>query len=150
MNNNWITYMVKSGDSLYKIAEKYNVSVEDIKDVNNLATNTIYPNQILIIPSKKRPSNSYRTKEGDTLRTVFYKLRLDKKCLNCYEPIMDVLLVPNQLIEVVGCNKCSHKEAVYSGENLEEFLMNNEVNAVDLLNMNKNNWLTPGTKVRIL
>ena len=151
MNNKWITYMVKTGDSLYKIAELFDVSVDDIKNANNLVTNTIYPNQILTIPTKPtRPLNSYQTMEGDTLRTVFYKLRLDKKCLKCYEPIMDILLVPNQLIEIVGCDKCMHKEMMYSGENLEEFLMNNEMNAMDLLNLNKNNWLTPGTKVRVL
>ena len=33
------TYTVKSGDTLYSIANKYNVSINDIKSLNNLKNN---------------------------------------------------------------------------------------------------------------
>ena len=51
LNNNMIQYVVKKNDSLYMIAKKYNVSVEDLKHVNHLVSNMIYPNQILFIPN---------------------------------------------------------------------------------------------------
>lgn len=148
----YTTYIVKSGDSLYSIAELFGSNVEMIKNLNNLATNTIYPNQILFIPRNNSNSNNnmYQTVEGDTLATVFRKLNLDSKCLKCYAPLMNVLLVPNQIIEVVGNKKPGmNKSVTYMGENIEEFLMNNEIDAMGLLNSNKNNWLTPGSRIRI-
>ena len=144
----YTTYIVKSGDSLYAIAQLFGSNVDSIKKANNLATNTIYPNQILYIPRHMmQHNNRYQTVEGDTLSTVFQKLNLDKKCLKCYFPIMDILLVPNQVIEIVG-NK-PNKTITYMGEDIEEFLINNELNAMDLLKSNKIDWLTPGTRIRM-
>ena len=140
-------YVVKKGDSLYKIAKEYNTTPEAIKNANNLATETIYPNQVLFIPLRGMSGGMYQTQEGDTLRIVFEKLGLNLNCIKCYEPMLDILLVPNQVIEIVN-NK--GKMITYSGEGIEEFLINNEIDAMHLLKLNKNNWLMPGTSVRIL
>lgn len=147
----YTTYIVKSGDSLYAIAELFGSNVEKIKNVNNLASNTIYPNQILFIPRNMPTSNKvYQTMEGDTLATVFRKLNLDSKCLKCYAPMMNILLVPNQLIEIVDHKPGkTNKNIIYMGEEIEEFLMNNEIDAMGLLKSNQNNWLTPGSRIRI-
>ena len=51
-NNNYITYKVVSGDSLYSIAKKYNTTVNNIKELNNLTTNLLSINQMLKIPTK--------------------------------------------------------------------------------------------------
>ena len=144
----YTTYIVKSGDSLYSIAQLFDSSVDMIKNVNNLGTNTIYPNQILFIPKRKMSHNRlYQTVEGDTLSTIFRKLNLDPKCLKNYAPMMDVLLVPNQVIELIGKPCTKDKNIIYMGEDIEEFLMNNEIDAMELIKTNK--WLTPGTRVLI-
>ncbi|MBO8158662.1 peptidoglycan-binding protein [Thermosyntropha sp.] len=44
------TYVVKSGDTLYKIALKYGTSIASIKQANNLKSDIIYPGRKLIIP----------------------------------------------------------------------------------------------------
>ena len=44
------TYTVKSGDSLYSIADKFGVSVSNLKKVNNLTNNLLSIGQILVIP----------------------------------------------------------------------------------------------------
>lgn len=143
-------YVVKKGDSLYKIAKEYNTTADAIKNANNLATETIYPNQVLFIPLRHFNNNGmYQTVEGDTLRVVFEKLGLNLNCIKCYEPMLDILLIPNQVIETVN-NKNMGKIITYSGENIEEFLINNQIDAMDLLKLNKNNWLMPGTSIRIL
>ncbi len=43
------TYTVQKGDSLYSIAKKFNTTAEDIKKKNNLNSNLISINQILLI-----------------------------------------------------------------------------------------------------
>ena len=62
-------YTVKKGDSLYAIAKKYNTSVEKIKSLNNLATNTLMIGQKLILPTSDN-SNTYIVKKGDSLYAI--------------------------------------------------------------------------------
>ncbi|MTV48589.1 LysM peptidoglycan-binding domain-containing protein [Heliobacillus mobilis] len=45
-------YLVQKGDSLYFIALKYGISVDSLKQNNNLASNVITPGQVLVIPQK--------------------------------------------------------------------------------------------------
>jgi len=46
----FLIYIVKSGDSLYSIAKKYGLNVEDIKRVNNLMSDTLSIGQHLKLP----------------------------------------------------------------------------------------------------
>lgn len=48
-NDNYVTYKVEKGDTLYKISEKYHVSIEELKTLNVLTTDLILENQILKI-----------------------------------------------------------------------------------------------------
>lgn len=45
-------HTVKKGDTLYKIARQYNISVASIKSANNLKSNLIKPNQKLKVTKK--------------------------------------------------------------------------------------------------
>ena len=45
----WISYTVKSGDSLGKIAQKNNCTISDLKSWNGIKGNTIYAGQKLKI-----------------------------------------------------------------------------------------------------
>ena len=64
-----ITYIVKSGDSLWSIAKKYNISVNDLKQANNLTGNGLSINQKLIIP-KSGDYETYIVKSGDSLWAI--------------------------------------------------------------------------------
>lgn len=46
---NWRAYTVKTGDTLYRIAQLFNVSVENIRAWNHLSNNLIFPGQELSI-----------------------------------------------------------------------------------------------------
>lgn len=76
-NTNYVSYTVKSGDTLYSIASKYNVSVNEIRDINNLSSNNLSIGQQLKIPVLvSSPSNKYETyvvKSGDTLYSIAKK-----------------------------------------------------------------------------
>ncbi len=47
-----VVYYVKEGDSLWKIAKKFKVTIDEIKAINELKEDTIYPNQQLLIQRK--------------------------------------------------------------------------------------------------
>src|SRR5699024_12191545 len=56
------TYKVKSGDTLYSIANKDNISVSNLKKWNNLKSNSISVNQVL------KESNNYTPSTPDTTK----------------------------------------------------------------------------------
>ncbi|WP_188623056.1 C40 family peptidase [Caldalkalibacillus thermarum] len=52
------SYTVKPGDSLWKIAREYNTSVNQLKALNKLTSDTIYVGQVLKVPSQTGQSGS--------------------------------------------------------------------------------------------
>ena len=48
----WVTYTVRHDDTLYKIATKYNISVDELKSNNNLTDDIILIGQILKVKTK--------------------------------------------------------------------------------------------------
>ena len=81
------TYTVKKGDSLYSIANKYNTTVEELKRINNLTSNTLSIGQVLKLPSdkasnveKEENTISYTVQKGDSLYSIArkYSTTIDK------------------------------------------------------------------------
>ena len=74
-NTNITTYTVKSGDTLYALANKYNTTVNAIATLNNLSSNNLSIGQTLKIPiSTQTPTEStYIVKSGDTLYSIARK-----------------------------------------------------------------------------
>ncbi|MDF2839389.1 MAG: hypothetical protein K0Q99_160 [Clostridia bacterium] len=75
----YTTYKVTSGDSLYIISKRFNVSISTIKTLNNLTTETINIGQILKIPVTAAPvpptptpdtTSNYTVVSGDTLWVI--------------------------------------------------------------------------------
>lgn len=64
-----ITYTVVKGDSLYKIAIRYDTTVDAIKNANNLTSNNLSIGQKLTIPSTSR-YKTYIVKAGDSLYQI--------------------------------------------------------------------------------
>lgn len=67
-NTDIVTYTVKSGDSLWNIAGRYNTTVDEIKSLNNLTSNNLSIGQILTLPSSR--TNTYTVKSGDSLWNI--------------------------------------------------------------------------------
>lgn len=67
-----ISYVVKKGDSLWLIANKYDTTVEKIKSTNNLKSNTLSIGQVLVIPSTSE-FITYTVKKGDSLWLIANK-----------------------------------------------------------------------------
>lgn len=102
------TYTVKKGDSLYSIANKYNTTIDELKRINNLTSNTLSIGQVLKLPSdkasnveKEENTISYTVQKGDSLYSIArkYSTTIDKiKDLNNLTTnllsIGQVLLIP--------------------------------------------------------
>ena len=68
-------YIVQRGDTLYSISKKFNVSINKLKELNNLESNTILPGQKLIIKEPTTPPQptTYKVQKGDTLYSISQK-----------------------------------------------------------------------------
>ena len=73
-------YIVKKGDSLYSIANKYNTTVDELKRINNLTSNILSIGQVLKLPNdkannveKEENTISYTVKKGDSLYSIARK-----------------------------------------------------------------------------
>lgn len=67
------TYIVQKGDSLYSISQKLNTTVDELKKLNNLTSNTLQIGQVLKIPTKEiyeEEETLYTVKAGDTLYKI--------------------------------------------------------------------------------
>ncbi|MDR4434546.1 C40 family peptidase [Bacillus tequilensis] len=83
------TYKVKSGDSLWKIANSYNLTVQQIRNSNNLKSDMLYVGQVLKLTGKASSGSSsssssssnassgttttYTVKSGDSLWVIAQK-----------------------------------------------------------------------------
>lgn len=63
-------YTVQPGDSLYLISQRFGVSVEQIRQANQLSGNIIYIGQRLYIPAEIQRPIVYTVKRGDTLYLI--------------------------------------------------------------------------------
>lgn len=69
------TYTVKPGDTLYGIASKYNMSVDDLKALNGLSSNLLSVGQVLLVKKENNaPMGEYVVKRGDTLYGIAEQL----------------------------------------------------------------------------
>lgn len=66
-------YIVKAGDTLYSIARNNNTTVDEIKSLNNLTTNTLSVGQLLKLPSALIPEDTYTVEKGDSLYSIANK-----------------------------------------------------------------------------
>ena len=69
------TYVVKSGDSLWAIANKYATTVNELKALNNLTSNNLSIGQVLKVPTETVAveENAYTVKAGDSLWNISKK-----------------------------------------------------------------------------
>lgn len=98
------TYMVKSGDTLYGIATKYGVSVEDIKRVNGLSNNLLQIGQKLTIPSSNDVGSStsvnHTVQKGDNLYNIAQKYNVTVSAIMNANNLNTTLLQIGQILKI--------------------------------------------------
>ena len=133
-------YVVKSGDNLYDIARNYGVTVDDIKNANNLTTNSLSIGQILTIPISEIKNVedyiTYTVKEGDNLYSIANSYKLTPTELMNYNNLTNTNLSINQILKIPVVKEGVVTYIVKSGDSLYSIARNYNTTVDSLKNKN--------------
>lgn len=94
-------YQVRRGDTLGQIAGRFDVSVRDIQQWNNLRGTTIYINQELTIHAGDvRPVTTYRVQQGDNLSIIARRFGVSVENLKQWNGLSNNLIYPGQDLSI--------------------------------------------------
>ncbi len=150
-------YVVKSGDSLWSISNRYGVSVNDIKSLNNLTSNNLSIGQVLEIPSNNdnsSNSNTYIVKSGDSLWNIANRFGTTVNELKALNNLTSNNLSIGQVLEIPSSNDNSSNSNTYivkSGDSLWNIAnrFGTTVNELKALNNLTSNNLSIGQVLEI-
>ena len=146
LNENYNEYVVQKGDSLFTIAKKYNVTVNELLDVNMLTSNVIYPGQVILVPSNEFTDflvDIYVTEPNDTFLKISMKSGVDVQTLANYNDVGNFVLEKNQKIKIPK----ARTYVVDSSDTVESILKKTNKSAEELLKANANSWLKSGNRI---
>ena len=148
-NDNY--YVVKSGDTLWSIARKYNLSVNELKTLNNLSSNALSVGQRLIVG--KESSNDYVVSAGDTLWAIARKFNVSVDDIKALNNLSSNNLSIGMTLKIpLYSNKQNEETNVYvvkSGDSLWSIarMFNSTVDEIKSLNGLKSNVLRIGQRL---
>lgn len=150
-NGNDNYYVVKSGDTLWSIARKYNLSINELKTLNNLSSNGLGVGQRLIVG--KESSNDYVVSAGDTLWSIARKFNVSVDDIKALNNLSSNNLSIGMILKIpLYSNKQNEETNVYvvkSGDSLWSIArkFNSTVDEIKSLNGLKSNVLSIGQRL---
>ena len=124
------TYTVKAGDTLYSIARKFNLTVDELKALNNLTSNNLSVGQVLIIseetniPPQPGDAIVYTVQSGDTLYKIANQYGVTVADIielnNLGTTVLTVgqkLLIPNQPTDTTTTYTVKAGDTIFMGNN---------------------------------
>lgn len=93
------TYKVVAGDTLWGIANKYNLAVAQLKTWNALAGNTIRPGQILRLTAPPAPTR-HTVARGDTLWAIGQRYKVTVAQIKAWNGLKNDTIHPGQVLRV--------------------------------------------------
>lgn len=155
------TYIVQKGDTLYKIALKYNTTIDLLKAENGLSNNSLKIGQMLKIPSPvEDPDNGdflvYVVKSGDTLFSIANAYGTTVNALLSYNKLSNTNLTVGEqiLIPRKDINKEDGEDILYTiqkGDSLWNIAQAYDTTVTELKNYNQltSNTLSVGQVIKI-
>lgn len=142
-------YIVQKGDSLWSISKKYGITVDELKNYNNLKTNTLSINQILKIPSPESSSlntKTYTVAKGDSLWSISQKFNTTVNELKNLNNLSSNLLSIGMILKIPSNNRTY---IVQKGDSLWSISRanNTTVDKIKSLNNLNNNILSIGQEL---
>ena len=163
---NWISHVVVSGDSLWKLAKKYDTEVRIIKEINYIDNDLLSINDTLLIPLSKSKSNNFIpyemhiVSEGDTLWDLSKKyniaiedlIRMNSLKKDSYLELGQQLTIGNKNIHRnIESKKRTILYSVKQGDNLYKIsdLFDVTVESIKEINDFETSDLMPGQIIKI-
>lgn len=139
-------YVVKPKDSLYTIAKEFKTTIAELTDINMLTTNVLYPNQVLLVPTKNKTQDlklgEYVTKDNDTMLKIANKLNVPIQTLGAYNNFGKVELSAGQRI-LYPVNERSY--TVCDGDTSKSISEKTGLSAEQILDLN----ISPNMRLKI-
>ncbi|SPP29072.1 LysM peptidoglycan-binding and 3D domain-containing protein [Brochothrix thermosphacta] len=102
------SYTVKSGDSLWKIANEKNISIDELKSLNKLSSDVIQTNQTLQL---SKTDATYTVKTGDSIWKIATKKQVTEQNLKSWNNLSTDIIFPGQVLKLTGSDVPVAQEA---------------------------------------
>ena len=167
---NYINYIVKKGDSLYKIASQNNISIETLMKDNALTNDNLTIGQILkirvpksedivieecigpdYVPPSLMPSTVYIVKKGDSLYSIAKKFGITVDKIVSFNNLKNNNLTIGQQLKIPEKNTSDEVYTVKSGDSLYSIAkkFNTTIDNIKRKNNLTSNLLSIGQKLKI-
>ncbi|WP_246240178.1 peptidoglycan-binding domain-containing protein [Anaerocolumna sedimenticola] len=100
----YIEYIVRSGDTLWLLAQRFHTTVDAIKALNNLTSDVLMIGQVLLIPSTETttPGFSYTVRSGDTLWLLAQRFNTTVGAIRAANNLTSDVLMIGQVLFIPG------------------------------------------------
>lgn len=95
-----LTYTVQPGDNLSTIAKRHGMTTQELKAMNGLTSDRIYPGQVLKVKGNQIPQ-TYTVKSGDSLWTIARQFDMTVQELKHLNRLDSEIIHPGQVLRVV-------------------------------------------------
>lgn len=145
-------YIVQPGDSLYKIANMYGMTVSELKTLNNLTSNLLsIGQQLKVLETETAPANTYIVKSGDSLYSIAKKYGVTVNSLKSENNKVSNLLSIGEILTIPKTTSTYRNHVVVPGDTLWSIARSygTNVDAIKSLNGLSNNILSLGMILNI-
>ena len=146
-------YIVQPGDSLYKIANLYGMTVSELKTLNNLTSNLLsIGQQLKVLETDTTPANTYVVKAGDSLYSIAKRYGINVNALKSANNKASNLLSIGEVLAIPTTTTGTYRtHIVVPGDTLWSIARNygTTVDAIKSLNGLNNNILSLGMILNI-
>lgn len=143
---------VKRGDSLIKIAQRFNMSLQELMSLNRISSKTpIHPGQILHI--KPLVANTYVVKKGDNLTAIARRANISfQQLIQANDLNQESTIFPGQRLILPTEKQAPYKITVKRGDTLGSIARRNGIRMEQLIDANglsPNSIIYPGQRLII-
>lgn len=144
-------YIVQKGDSLWSISKKLGISVDELKNLNNLTSNLLSIGQVLKVPTSTNDEKDYIVKSKDTLYSIARTFGVSVSDLKKYNNITSDTLRIGQVLKIPRDEVIGDNYIVQKGDSLYSIALkyNTTVDELKKLNNLTSNLLNIGQIVKI-
>ncbi|MEW6416847.1 MAG: LysM peptidoglycan-binding domain-containing protein [Nitrospirota bacterium] len=114
-------HVVKRGDTLFFLSKKYSISIDELKEINNLRSKKLRIGRKLLV--KRTEPRNYTVEKGDNIWKIAKKFNIDPDELMDINNLETNLLKPGQKIllePVVEVAEIKNHEAILSQPHIED------------------------------